>query len=89
MQQQHAAGALSRDDGRGEDEDEELGALVRSHTAGGGTGGSGSGSRRGQQKNHQRATLRARSLSATLGDLFTRGSGGGGGGGNGNGRNDA
>jgi len=86
-QQQLAADALSQDrhDDEGEGEDEELGALVRSNTAGG--GGGSSSSRRGQQKS-QRATLRARSLSATLGDLFTRGSGSGSGNGDGNGRND-
>jgi len=61
-----ASGMLSQD------ENEELGQLTRAVTSGGG----GSNSRRGQQKS-QRASLRARSLSATLGDLFTRGSGGG------------
>lgn len=69
-----ASGTLSQD----EDESEGLGQLARVGSGGGG-GGNGSSSRRGQQKN-QRATLRARSLSATLGDLFTRGGGGGGGG---------
>jgi drug/metabolite transporter (DMT)-like permease len=62
-----ASGTLSQDD-----ENEELGALTRAVTSGG-----GSSSRRGTQKS-QRAGLRARSLSATLGDLFTRGGGGGG-----------
>jgi drug/metabolite transporter (DMT)-like permease len=56
-----ASGALSQD------EDEGLGELTRAVTSG------GSGSRRGQQKS-QRAGLRARSLSASLGGLFTRGS---------------
>jgi hypothetical protein len=56
-----ASGALSQD------EDEGLGELTRAVTSGGG------GSRRGQQKS-QRAGLRARSLSASLGGLFTRGS---------------
>jgi hypothetical protein len=41
--------------------------LTRAVTSGGGS------SRRGQQKS-QRAGLRARSLSASLGGLFTRGS---------------
>ena len=67
-----ASGTLSQD----EDEDEGLGQLTQNNAG-------SSSSRRGQQKN-QRATLRARSLSATLGDLFTRGSGGG----SGNGKND-
>jgi drug/metabolite transporter (DMT)-like permease len=71
-----ASGALSQD----ENEDEELGQLTRAVTSGGGR------SRRGQQKS-QRASLRARSLSATLGDLFTRGGGGGGGGSNNNNNN--
>jgi drug/metabolite transporter (DMT)-like permease len=60
-----ASGTLSQ----GEDEEEGLGQLTRAVTSGG-----GSSSRRGQQKS-QRAGLRARSLSASLGGLFTRGSG--------------
>ena len=53
--------------------------MTRAVTSG---GGGGSSSRRGQQKS-QRAGLRARSLSASLGGLFTRGGGGGNGNGNG------
>ena len=62
-----------------QEEDEELGQLTRAVTSG---GGGGSSSRRGQQKS-QRAGLRARSLSASLGGLFTRGGGGGNSNGNG------
>ena len=67
-----ASGTLSQE------EAEELGQLTRAVTSGGG----GNSSRRGQQKS-QRAGLRARSLSASLGGLFTRGGGGGNSNGNG------